>query len=90
MPMNIAYILFATGVGLVILGGFVFYTILGEVNARLPIDQQISMFGVNTKVFAILRQHARLFPSSRKRSQMLWITAMGLALAGMAFLAIAR
>jgi hypothetical protein len=88
--MNIAYILFATGVGLVILGGFVFYAILGEVNARLPIGEQISMFGVNTKVFAVLRRHSQLFPSSRKRSQMLWIMGAGLALGGMAFLALAR
>jgi hypothetical protein len=88
--MNVAYILFGTGVGLVILGGFVFCTILGEINARLPIGEQISMFGVNTKVFAVLRQHAQLFPSSLKRSQMLWTTAVGLALGGMAFLDLAR
>ncbi len=88
--MNVAYILFGTGVGLVILRSFVFYTILGEVNGRLPVDEQISMFGVNTKVFAILRQHAHLFPSSRKRSQMLWIITVGLALGGMAFLALVR
>jgi hypothetical protein len=88
--MNVAYILFGTGVGLVILGSFVFYTILGEVNGRLPVDEQISMFGVNTKAFAILRQHAHLFPSSRKRSQMLWIITVGLALGGMAFLALMR
>jgi hypothetical protein len=88
--MNVAYILFGTGVGLVILGSFVFYAILGEVNGRLPVDEQISMFGVNTKVFAILRQHAQLFPSSRKRSQMLWIITVGLALGGMAFLALVR
>jgi hypothetical protein len=88
--MNVAYILFGTGVGLVILGSFVFCTILGEVNGRLPVDEQISMFGVNTKVFAILRQHAHLFPGSRKRSQMLWIITVGLALGGMAFLALMR
>jgi hypothetical protein len=87
--MNIAYILLTTGAGLVILDS-VFYTILGEVNGRLPIDERISMFGVNTKVFAVLRQHAQLFPSSRKRSQMLWIVAGGLALGGMAFLSLAR
>lgn len=39
--MNVAYVLFTAGVGLVILGGFFFYTILGEVNARLPIDRQM-------------------------------------------------
>ena len=88
--MNIAYILLTTGAGLVILGSFFFYTFLGEVNGRLPIDERISMFGVNTKVFAVLRQHAQLFPSSRKRSQMLWIVAGGLALGGMAFVSLAR
>lgn len=88
--MNIAYILFTAGVGLVILSSFFFYTILGEVNGRLPIDEQISMFGVNTKVFAVLRQHAQLFPSSRKRSQMLWIMAGGLTLGGMAFFTLVR
>jgi hypothetical protein len=90
VPMNIAYILFTAGVGLVILGSFFFYTILEEVNGRLPIDEQISMFGVNTKVFAVLRQHAQLFPSSRKRSQMLWIMAGGLTLGGMAFFTLVR
>jgi hypothetical protein len=88
--MKLAYFLFATGVGLVILGGFVFYTILGEVNGRLPIGEQISMFGVNTKVFTILRQHAQLFPGSRKRSQMLSIMAAGFALGGIAFVVLVR
>ena len=60
-----------------ILGSFFFYAILGEVNGRLPIDERISIFGVNTKVFAVLRQPAQLFPSSRKRSQVLWIIAGG-------------
>jgi len=88
--MEIVYILFAIGVGLVILGGFVFYTILGEVNAKLPIHEQISMFGVNTKVFAVLRQHAELFPKSRRRSQMLWLMAAGFVLGLGAFLTLAH
>jgi hypothetical protein len=90
LPMNIAYILFAIGAGLVIVGSFVFYTILGEVNGRLPIDEQISMVGVNTKVFAVLRRHAQLFPNSRKRSHMLWVMGAGLTLGGMTFLALWR
>ena len=88
--MNVGYVLFSAGVGLVILGSFCFYTILGEVNGRLPIDQQISMFGVNTRIFAVLRLHAQLFPSSRKRLHVLWIMAGGLALGGMAFATLAR
>jgi hypothetical protein len=88
--MNIAYILFATGVGLVVLGSFVFYTILGEVNGRLPTGEHIGMFGVNTKAFEVIRRHAQFFPSSRKRSQMLCIMAAGFAFGGMAFLELAR
>jgi hypothetical protein len=84
MPLNFPasfLLIFGTGVGLVILANFVFYVMLGEVNARSPSDQQISMFGVNTKLFSIMRRHAELFPHSRKRVQMMTFFCAGAAIA---------
>jgi len=70
-----------TGIGMVILANFVFYAILGEVNARSPAAQRISMFGVNTKLFLVMRRHAQLFPRSRKRLHMIVLFVAGLVIA---------
>lgn len=81
MSINIPILLLCgTGVGLVFFSDCIFYTILGEVNARSPEDQQISMFGVNTKLFLVLRRHNELFPHSRKRFEMPAFFATGVAI----------
>ncbi len=82
--MSIPYFLFAAGVVFVMVGTIVFIAILEELNAKLPPVEQFSFFSVNTKVFQLLRQHARLFPTSRKRSQMLLIMVVGFSLAATA------
>jgi len=65
---------------LLMVGNFIFYTVLGEVNGRSPADRQISMWFVNTKMFFVLERHRELFPESRKRGLMRWCVAVGLLL----------
>jgi hypothetical protein len=66
----IILLLFGVGVSLLLIANMFFYTILGEVNGRLPQDQHISMVGVNLKYGRVLRLHAELFPRSIKRQRM--------------------
>jgi hypothetical protein len=72
--------LFSLFTGLLAIGSAACYTILGEVNARSSADQQIGMFGANTKLFLIVRRHAQLFPDSRHR-RLMW----GCTIAGFVF-----
>jgi hypothetical protein len=69
-----------TYVGLLILATCIFYVILGEVNGRLPEQQQISMFVVNAKVLYIVRKHAEFYPDSNKRKQMIAIFILAFVL----------
>lgn len=62
--------LLVVGTSLIIIANMFFYTILGEVNATQPSNQQISMLGVNIKYGRVLRTHSQLFPQSAKRKQM--------------------
>jgi len=55
----------------------VFYTMLGEVNARSSSDEQIGIFFVGLRYFLILRRHAQLFPESRHRRLMWSCTIAG-------------
>jgi len=55
----------------------VFYTILGEVNARSAPDEQIGMFWTSFQLFSVVRRHAKIFPESGKR-RLMW----GFAISG--------
>jgi hypothetical protein len=54
---------------------------LDEVNASNPPNQQISRFGVNTKLGLVLGKHQEAFPGSGKRWLMLVLSAAGFACA---------
>jgi hypothetical protein len=69
-----------TGIGLIVVSNFFFYSIFAEVNAQSPPDRQVSMFWVNVRAFSIVRRHAELFPESRKRFQMNSFFVIGVAL----------
>jgi len=62
--------LFAIGVSLIVFANVVFYAILGEVNGKLPPDQQIRLIGVNVKYARVLHLHSDLYPQSKKRGHL--------------------
>jgi hypothetical protein len=66
--------------GLIIVGNFVFYSILGEINGKSSEGQQISIWGVNVRAFMVLKRHTEFFPQSRKRAQMWGYFVAGLLL----------
>jgi hypothetical protein len=72
--------LFSIFTSLVLISSSVFYTMLGEVNARSSRDEQIGIFFIGLRYFLILRRHAQLFPESRNR-RVMW----GCAVAGFIF-----
>ena len=49
------------------MSSLVYYTILGEVNARSPEDKQFSLFWNKHLMFVVLRRHSQLFPQSNRR-----------------------
>jgi hypothetical protein len=79
-------ILFLTSISLIIFANMLFYTILGEVNARRPSNEQISMLGVNVKFGRVLLLHSQFFPDSKKRGQLKLLLLVGFLVAGIAFL----
>jgi hypothetical protein len=78
---NTESFVFWTSIGFIIVATCIFYTILGEVNGRLPSNEQISTWVVNDKVFFILRKHAEFYPDSNKRGQFVIMSVLGLGLA---------
>jgi drug/metabolite transporter (DMT)-like permease len=75
----LSILLFLVGVGLVTLANKLGYLILDEVNASNPPDQQISRFGVSTKLGLVLRRHREAFPNSGKRWLLLVLFVAGFA-----------
>lgn len=57
-----------------------FYEVLGEVNAKLPSDKQISRLFVNVRLFDVLQRHRELYPSSLKRRRLNQYAFAGFAL----------
>jgi len=74
------------GTACIITANIIFYGILGEVNSKLPPDQQIDFLFVNLKSFDIVRRHAGLFPGSQKRKRMFIWAGAGFALLLLTFL----
>ena len=74
------------GVSLVIVSNMVFYTILGEVNAKRAPGEGISMLFANTKFTRILNLHAQLFPDSKKRQQFGRLLCAGFVVIGAGFI----
>jgi hypothetical protein len=82
-------LLFGSSITLIILANMYFYTILGEVNGRLPADRRIGMLGVNVKYGRVLLLHSEFFPDSKKRQELKLLWWGGFLLGGIAFLAYA-
>jgi len=74
-------VLIGSGLGFIIVGvsNVVYYEIFREVRAASP-EWQMSFWKVGTKSPQVLRRHRELFPDSRQRSRMGWLSAVGLLL----------
>lgn len=57
------------GAGFLLCANLLFCVILGEVNGKDP-SHQISPWFVNVRYGYVLRRHAELFPTSKRRAQM--------------------
>lgn len=79
-------LLFGLGVTLIAIANMFFYMMLGEVNGRLPADQQIGMLGVRLRYGKVLALHSQFYPGSAKPRQMKLIGLAGFLFIGTAFL----
>ena len=71
-------VLFAVGGTLIIASSFIFYVMIGEVNRKLPENQQIGyLFFYPAKVFRITREYRRLYPHSRLNTIRIILTLIG-------------
>jgi len=62
MPLSVL-ILFAAATSLVIGANLVLYVMIGEINRKLPEEQQIGYLGFYpSKAFRITREYRRLYP----------------------------
>jgi len=69
--------LFAAAVTCAVLGGYVMFAMIGEVNRKLPEDQQISyLWGHYAKYQRILREYRRLYPKGRLGSAWMLLVAL--------------
>ena len=68
------------GFAMVGVSNVVFYGIVREVNNASPEDQRINFWWSGVKSRRVFKRHRELFPNSRKRSEMGWLSAVGLAL----------
>ncbi len=75
-------VLLTAGLGFVIVGAanYFFYLILCDVNRASAADQQLSIRRAGIKSYSVLKRHRELFPESRRRLWMHWLTAVGLFL----------
>jgi len=71
-------VLIASAVGLIIVGiaNMVYYQIFREVRAASP-EWQISFWKSAMKSRPVLKRHRELFPESKQRSKMGWLSAAG-------------
>jgi len=76
----ISIILFGAATTLIVTANIVFYSILDEVNSRLPPSEQISPFFVNIKGFKVLELHEQFFPESEKPNRMWALARCGFVL----------
>jgi hypothetical protein len=71
---------FLVATALVIAANVWIYSMLEEVNRRLPKTAQIEMSGLRWKMYEVLRLHAEMYPESPKRWQMWTMALSGFAL----------
>ncbi len=81
MEWPLLVVLITTVLGFVVVGisNFIYYEIFREVRAVSP-EWQMSFWKVGAKSRRVLKRHRELFPDSRQRSKMGWLSAVGLAL----------
>lgn len=78
--------LILAGASLVIVSNFLFFAVIGEINARLPPNEKaISMFFVRVSIEKIYRKHRELFPESRKLLATNIVGAFGMILGFVGF-----
>jgi hypothetical protein len=77
VPINVV-LLFAAGTTLIIAANFVLYVMIGEVNRKLPEDQQIGYLGFYpAKAFRITREYRRFYPHSHLNTVRIILTIVG-------------
>src|SRR5579864_983338 len=79
-PLIVVLVTSLLGFVIVGLSNVVYYGIVQEVNGASPEDQRVSFWKIGLKSRSFLKQHRELFPSSKKRSRMGWLSAIGLLL----------
>jgi len=79
-------VLFVTGTILIIRANVIFGRMLDEVNANRAANEQISFLFVNLRFGQVMTEHARLFPTDKKRRQLK--ISLGIAFGLFAVLAI--
>jgi hypothetical protein len=79
MELPLLVVLLTSGLGFVIIGlsNLVFWGIVQEVNAAGPDVERVGFWGAGIKFYRVLRRHRELFPGSKKRSKMAWLTIAG-------------
>jgi hypothetical protein len=79
MEWPLVTVLVTCFLGLVIIGASnaVFSGIVQEVNAVSPQDQRVNPWRAGWSFYRVFRRHRELFPQSRKRSKMGWLSAIG-------------
>ncbi len=77
IPVSAA-ILFAIGGTLIVVSGIITYVMIGEVNRKLPEDQQIGyIFFYPAKAFRITREYRRLYPNSHLNTVRIVLNIVG-------------
>jgi len=81
MGWPLLFVLVTSLLGFIIVGvsDVVYYQIFREVRAASP-EWQMSFWKVGMKSPRVIRRHRDLFPNSKQRSRMGWLSAVGLLL----------
>ena len=81
MEWSLPIVLVTSLLGFIIVGvsNVVYYQIFREVRTASP-EWQMSFWKVGMKSRRVLKRHRELFPDSRQRSRMGWLSAVGLLL----------
>jgi hypothetical protein len=68
--------------GFIIVGvsTLVFYGMVRDINTASPEDQRMNFWKLGLKSRRVFSRHRELFPESRKRSRMGWLSTVGLLL----------
>ena len=66
------------GLALVIWANVLYFAIILEVNAAIPIDQRISPWKVGLRSSNFFKRNRELFPKSNKRFMTTWLSGFGL------------